>query len=153
MTQEDNKMITEYRLKHILGVARKAKEIASKICPDDEKYAQDMFVLGLLHDVGYEFLETGQGHAKLGGEILERSDYKYSQEIINHGYSENTTMTDELFILNCADMTVGVNGKTCSMSERLKDIGVRYGINSQAYNNASLEIKKLQSDQRYLKLL
>ena len=33
-------MITEKRSKHILGVARKAKELALKLKPNDEKYAK-----------------------------------------------------------------------------------------------------------------
>lgn len=144
-------MITQNRWQHILGVARKAKELAIKIQPNDEKYAEDMFLLGLLHDVGYEFSETGQGHSALGGEILKRSGYKYWNEVANHGYSENNIMTDELFILNCADMSVSVDGQSCSMSDRLKDIGNRYGINSSAYQKATLEIEKLRSDSRYLK--
>lgn len=42
-------MIIENRWKHILGVARKAKELALKFRPNDEKYAEDMFLLGLVH--------------------------------------------------------------------------------------------------------
>lgn len=145
-------MITENRWQHILGVARKAKEFALKMQPDNEKYAQDMFLLGLLHDIGYEFLETGKGHAAFGGEILRRSGYKYWQEVANHGYSENAPMTDELFILDCADMSVRADGQNCSMDERLEDIGNRYGTDSQAYQKAILEIEKLRSDPRYVKL-
>lgn len=145
-------MITENRWLHILGVARKAKEFALKMRPDDKRYAEDMFLLGLLHDVGYEFSENGTGHAALGGQILERCGYKYWKEVANHGYSEDIIATDELFILNCADMKVSADGKSCTMAERLEDIGVRYGIDSPAYKKAILEIEKLQSDDRYLKL-
>lgn len=146
-------MITENRWKHILGVARKAKEFALKMKPNDEKYAEDMFLLGLLHDLGYEFSETGWGHSIIGGEILKRSGYKYWNEVANHGYSENVGITDELFILNCADMSIAVDGTNCTIAERLEDIGTRYGINSSAYHKAVLEIEKLQSDVRYSKLI
>lgn len=61
-------------------------------------------------------------------------------------------MTDELFILNCADMSVTVDGKNCTMAERLEDIGNRYGVDSSEYRKAVLEVKKLQSDKRYLRL-
>lgn len=149
---KENKMITENRWKHILGVARKAKEFALKIKPNDEKYAEDMFLLGLLHDLGYEFSETGRGHSDIGGEILKRSGYKYWNEVANHGYSENVCMTDELFILNCADMSIAADGKNCTMAKRLENIGTRYGVDSSAYRKAVLEIEKLQSDARYLKL-
>ncbi len=145
-------MITENRWKHMLGVARKAKEFALKMQPDNEKYAEDMFLLGLLHDLGYEFSETGRGHSGIGGEILKRSGYKYWNEVANHGYSKNADTTDELFILNCADMSVAVGGANCTMAQRLEDIGTRYGIDSSEYRKAVLEIEKLQSDARYLKL-
>lgn len=145
-------MITENRWKHILGVARKAKEFALIIQPDNIKYAEDMFLLGLLHDIGYEFSERGQGHSKIGGEILKRSDYKYWKEVANHGYSENESMNDELFILNCADMSIAVDGQNCTITERLEDIGIRYGLDSSTYRKAVLEIEKLQSDARYSKL-
>ena len=66
-------MITENRWKHILGVARKCKEFACKFKPNDGKVAEDMFLLGLLHDMGYEFMESNAGHAAIGGEILKRN--------------------------------------------------------------------------------
>ena len=62
---------------------------------------------------------------------------------------KNADMTDELFILNCADMSVAVDGANCMIAQRLEDIGTRYGIE---YRKAVLEIEKLQSDARYLKL-
>ena len=55
----------------------------------------------------------------------------------------------KLFILNCADMSVAVDGANCMIAQRLEDIGTRYGIE---YRKAVLEIEKLQSDARYLKL-
>ncbi len=145
-------MITENRWLHILGVARKAKEFASKMRPDDEHYAEDMFLLGLLHDLGYEFAETGQDHALIGGKILKRSGYRYWQEVAGHGKPEAADMTDELFILNCADMSVRADGKNCTMSERLKDIASRYGIASPAYRKTVSEINRLLSDPRWAKL-
>jgi HD superfamily phosphodiesterase len=50
--------ISEDRLKHILGVSRKAYRIA-KDRGHDEKFARKMFMAGWLHDVGYEF-STGK---------------------------------------------------------------------------------------------
>ena len=47
-------MITENRWQHILGVARKAKILAGKLKPDSAQYAEDMFLLGVMHDLGYE---------------------------------------------------------------------------------------------------
>lgn len=76
-------MITENRWKHILGVARKAKEFALKMRPKDKKYVEDMFLLGLLHDIGYEFTEGNASHAIIGGEILKRSGISIGGKLPN----------------------------------------------------------------------
>ena len=70
-------MITENRWKHISGVARKAKMLAEKLKPDNTQYAEDMFLLGMLHDMGYEFMESNASHAAVGGEILKRNNFRY----------------------------------------------------------------------------
>ena len=139
-------MITSDRWWHTLSVARKAKELARKIKPNDEKYAEDMFLLGLLHDFGYEFT-TGE-HAKIGGEVLKRNGYRYWREIMFHGCVEDCDMTDESFILNCADMTIGPDGKDMTFEERLEDIAARHGKTSRAYEMSFKEISVLKKDKR-----
>lgn len=42
-------MITQNRWQHILGVARKAKMLAEKLKTNDTQYAEDMFLLGIMH--------------------------------------------------------------------------------------------------------
>lgn len=145
-------MITENRWKHIVAVARLAREFALKMRPNDTEYAQDMFLLGLTHDIGYEFLGNGRGHAALGGQILKRAGYKYWDAVANHGYSDILEVSDELFILNCADMSVDLNGNRCTMDARLADIAARHGADSDTYHNAVREIDGLKSDPRYKKL-
>ena len=53
----------EDRLKHSLAVARKIEEI------------NDCFVMGLNHDMGYEFVTNKIEHNKIGGEFLKRNKY------------------------------------------------------------------------------
>lgn len=145
-------MISENRWKHILGVARKAKFLAEQLRPSDEKYQEDMFLLGLLHDVGYEFAQTNTQHAKVGGDMLRRTGYRYWQEVALHGENGVVTMSDELFILNLADMTTLPDGISCSMDERIKEIALRYGENSPAHLKTVAMAKKLQNDERYKKI-
>ena len=64
----------EDRLKHSIAVARKMIEIGKEYGLDDSQL-QDLFVLGLNHDIGYEFT-TNEGHEHIGGEILKRNNYK-----------------------------------------------------------------------------
>ena len=145
-------MISENRWQHILGVARKAKILADKLKPNNVQYAEDMFLLGIMHDLGYEFIESNASHAAIGGEILKRSGYQYWQEVALHGDETVDDMTDELFILNCADMMTGPKGEDFTFDERLKEIAQRFGEDADAYKKCVIEVEKLKSDKRYEKI-
>lgn len=145
-------MITQNRWQHILGVARKCKEYAAKFKPNDSKFSEDMFVLGMLHDMGYEFMESNASHAAVGGEILKRNNYQYWSEVSQHGDETVDNMSDELFILNCADMSTGPSGEDFSFDERLKEIASRFGTDAAAYKKCVIEVEKLKSDERYEKI-
>lgn len=145
-------MITSSRWQHILGVARKCKEFALKFKPENSKFAEDMFLLGIMHDLGYEFIESNASHAAIGGEILKRSGYQYWQEVTQHGDETVDDMTDELFILNCADMSTGPNGEDFTFDERLKEIAQRFGKDADAYKKCVVEVEKLRADKRYEKI-
>lgn len=145
-------MITQNRWQHILGVARKAKMLAEKLKTNDTQYAEDMFLLGIMHDLGYEFMESNASHAAVGGEILKRNNYRYWQEVALHGDETLENMTDELFILNCADMMTGPNGEDFTFDERLEEIASRFGEDADAYKKCVIEVEKLKSDKRYEKI-
>lgn len=145
-------MISESRWRHILGVARKAKILADKLKPNNVQYAEDMFLLGIMHDLGYEFIESNASHAAIGGEILKRSGYQHWQEVTQHGDETVDDMTDELFILNCADMSTGPNGEDFTFDERLKEIAQRFGKDADAYKKCVVEVEKLRADKRYEKI-
>ena len=145
-------MITSNRWHHILGVARKAKILALALKPNDEKYSEDMFLLGMLHDFGYEFTENGKKHAMVAGQILERSGYKYWQDVVNHSEKATDNMSDETFIINCADLSVSPDGKDITIAERVEDIGRRHGKNSTQYLIAFEKLQKLQVDARFSKI-
>lgn len=145
-------MITENRWKHILGVARKCKEFACKFKSNDGKFAEDMFLLGLLHDMGYEFMESNAGHAAIGGEILKRNNYKYWQEVFLHGDETVEGMSDELFILNSADMSTGPSGENFTFEERLAEIAARFGKEADAYKKCVIEVEKLKADKRFAQI-
>jgi len=135
-----------------LGVARKCKEYALRFKPNDGKFAEDMFLLGMLHDMGYEFNQSNASHAMVGGEILKRNHYQYWQEVALHGDETVGEMSDELFILNSADMSTGPNGEDFTFDERLKEIALRFGKESNAYKKCVIEVEKLKADERYQKI-
>ncbi len=145
-------MITQNRWQHILGVARKAKLLAAKFKPDDPKFIEDMFLLGVLHDFGYEFAEDNATHAATGGAILKRAGYIHWHEVALHGDETIENMSDELFLLNCADMMTGPSGEDFTFTERLDEIAQRFGTESAAYKKCVLEVEKLKADKRYLKI-
>ena len=153
--------ISEARLHHILGVARKAYKIA-KDMGYDERFCRRCFMLGWIHDVGYEFSENQSDHPDASTELLctlgdafgvimefprskdgkISSSAPYNEEwvnavaaIKNHGlYIENETA--EWKILNMADMQVDSQGNEVSVSQRLDDIKTRYGEHSDQYLTA-----------------
>ena len=134
--------ISEDRLHHILGVARKAYEIA-KDMGYDECFCRRCFMLGWLHDVGYEFSEKQSEHSYVSEELLRSlSSEPCNKEWANalsairkHGaYTENETA--EWKILNMADMQIDSQGNEVNVSQRLEDIRNRYGEHSNQYLTA-----------------
>ena len=99
----------------------------------DEKYAKEMFLLGWLHDIGYQW--DNADHAKAGGSFLELIGYPYAPEVKYHGDPDVQNPTKELSLLNWADMHVDGKGNQVSFEERLQDIANRHGTDSDAYKN------------------
>lgn len=132
-------MINNERQKHILGVARFMKINAEKLGLN----CDEMFTLGFLHDIGYEFDET-LNHNKLGGTILKKQNYKYYNEVYYHGDISAPYTSKELDFLNFADMHIDNSGNYVSFDERLIEIGVRRGKNSDYYICSEILINKLK---------
>ena len=129
--------ISEDRLHHILGVARKAYSIA-KDMGYNERQCQKMFMLGWLHDVGYEFSEKQDEHPVISAKLIELvGDIEpvNIHAIKKHGkYTEHETK--EWQILNMADMLTDSSGNDVTVSKRLDDIKERYGEYSDQYLTA-----------------
>ena len=132
--------ISDDRLRHILGVARKAYKIAKEM-GKTEDFSRKMFMLGWCHDVGYEFSETQEQHAAESAKMLllledscvvsdlQKNAYK---AIKNHGLY-TSEMTDEYKILCMADMQVDSKGNEVDVATRLESIKERYGEYSDQY--------------------
>ena len=107
------------------------------------KRSEDMFTLGLLHDIGYQFGDINN-HAKVGGEHLRRLKYKYWQEVYWHGTPNAPYQSRELFILNLADTTTLPDGTETDFEYRLQDIAHRYGKHSSYYIDAVGVVNELE---------
>ena len=132
------------RVKHSIEVARKMEELALEIKPGDVEFAQDMFSLGLVHDMGYQFSKKPEDHAIIGGNILKRQGYKYWKEVHDHSNPDTSYRSTALDILNTADMLTGPAGEDLTIHERLNDIKNRYGKDSIQYINAHIICQQLE---------
>ncbi|MFA5696475.1 MAG: HD domain-containing protein [Bacilli bacterium] len=130
----------EDRIKHSFAVARKMKQIAIDLGLNDEE-TNDCFVIGFIHDIGYEFATNKMEHNKIGGEILKRNNFKYWKEIYYHGETEIEYESLYLDILNQADMQIDKYGNDVGYDKRLEDIKSRYGETSIVYEKCAQLIK------------
>ena len=129
------------RANHSLTVAKQMYEKALEKT-GDEFYARKMFHLGMVHDIGYHFTDNNKEHAHVGGEFFKEEGYEYWKEVYDHGNPNLTEKpSDEWFLLNMADMQTDSKGNRVTFDERLKDIGKRYGGESQEYKMAYELIK------------
>lgn len=134
----------EDRIKHSFAVARKMKQIAIDLGLNDEEI-NDCFVIGFIHDIGYEFVTNKMEHNKIGGEILKRNNFKYWKEIYYHGETEIEYESLYLDILNQADMQIDKYGNDVGYDKRLEDIKSRYGETSIVYEKCVQLIKKIDT--------
>ena len=131
------------RLKHSIGVARFMEQTAYDL-GWSEAECQEMFLLGYLHDIGYEFAQVTDEHSSVGGKLLKAQHYPYWREVAYHGSVDCKYASVELDLLNTADLSVNAQGENVGVVERLKDIANRYGDNSRQHLNAKALAQKLK---------
>lgn len=117
----------ENRVRHCHGVGLKASELGRTLFGWSDEKCREMFVMGYLHDVGYQFAHDQAKHDEIGGELLRSLGFKYWAEIFHHGDPESTYQSDELLVLNLADMLTSKDGNPTTLSDRVVDIALRYG--------------------------
>lgn len=141
---ENNKYIgiSDDKLHHILGVARRCYEIAKErgYC---EHTAQRLFLIGWLHDIGYEFSTTFAEHPEISNNMISTLVKGGNFAVLNHGRVDLDYSDMDLDILNIADLTVDHKGNKCTIEERLKGIEDRFGKDTDSYKNAELLAKQL----------
>ena len=131
------------RIKHSLAVANKMVEIG-KAKGLSESDLQNLFLLGYLHDIGYQF-GTNENHSIIGGNLLKNNNYPYWQEVYYHGNPDSTYQSLYLDILNTADMMIDKFGNDVGFEKRLEDIKNRYGFDSIQYQNCVKIINNLKN--------
>ena len=135
--------ISEHRTQHMLAVARKCYNLARVVYGESEEFARRMFLIGYLHDIGYEFTADSRKHPEAAYNILKDAFGVEIESIKTHGNPDNAGNSLESRILNIADLTTNSKGEDVSISERLNDIKNTYGEESRQYNNAKKLADKL----------
>lgn len=123
----------EDRIRHIVGVARRAMRVGNLMGRTSVEEQQRLFLLGWLHDIGYEFSVSGAEHGIVGGEMLRQAGYRDWQVVADHGVLAPSKSSTELDILNVADMLTDGHGRAVTFEERLEDIAERHGGDSKVY--------------------
>ena len=134
----------EDRVKHSYSVAKKMQEIGKNLGLSQTNI-RELFVLGLNHDIGYEFSRDGKNHGEIGGEVLMRAGFRYWKEVYYHGKLTQEYSSKYLDILNCADMQIDKYGNDVGFEKRLEDIRSRYGEESEVYLKCVQLVKYLKS--------
>ena len=132
------------RLKHSYAVAKKMMQIATEYNFSEEDI-KNCFLIGLNHDIGYEFTTNGINHNKIGGQLLRDNGFKYWQEVYYHGDIDCKYDSIFLDILNKADMQIDKFGNDVGYAKRLEDIKERYGEESTVYKNCVTLIENLKT--------
>ena len=144
MTQKiiENIGITEDRLRRSLSIARKTYKIATYM-KYGEEFARKMFLIGLIHDIGYEFTQDSDRYPEESSTMLASICGGYlsplSRDSINaikECRKYPTKYTPENVILNMADMQVDKYGKEVSVTQQLESIKAEFGEHSNEYLTA-----------------
>lgn len=133
----------ENRFRHCHNVGLKMYQYAKIKLNWEESRCQDMYMLGTLHDIGYELNPDPFLHDVALYNVIGSSGYKYAEEIRNHSIYQDTYDTPEMRLLYFADMTVDGAGNWCTVAERLEDIELRHGKDSEVYAESQKIADKL----------
>ncbi len=130
----------ENRYRHCYGVGKRMYAYAKYNLGWCDKECCEMFVLGNLHDIGYELDPDAFDHDWVLASVLNGS-YKYVNEIRFHSKLQRDYDSPAMRLLYFGDMTVDGEGNWCTFEERLKDLKARHGIQSEVYRE-SLELAR-----------
>lgn len=136
--------ITNERLMNMRQVGRVCAQAAKELFGYSQQECQQMFIMGFLHDIGYEFAKNQPDHNRVGGELLKQAGYVYAEPIISHGDPTADFSDERVLLINYADMSVDSSGKFVGFSTRLKDIASRYGSESPQYITSAKVISAVQ---------
>lgn len=131
-----NSVISKSKMLHMHGVAEYMYNNALSYGLDPE----EMYILGLLHDIGY--IRGRVNHGDIGGTIMSDLGYQDAVYLIWHDvepaeylkqHDYPTVIPSALVLLWEADCRVDAKGNLVSFDERVEDVRERYGEDSDAF--------------------
>lgn len=136
--------LSDDKLRHIRAVAEVMRDTALANGLGDEE-ADRMYLLGLVHDVGY--LHGARGHAGRGADLLASAGYELAEEVRLHGRLVDDP-SDALLMLWHADLSCDWRGRRVGYDERLAGVIERYGEGSEQARNVRAIVGRLQAETR-----
>ena len=123
------------RILHSHGVAEYMYSNAGRY----ELNPDEMYVLGLLHDIGY--VSDKANHESAGALLLQKLGYNGYEPILWHGTTpddflsnrKQNTLPSELRLLLEANLQINSKGEFVGYMSRLDEVKEEYGINSRVY--------------------
>ena len=134
--------MTERKLRHTAAVSRTMRDVALLLGWDEER-ADEMLVLGFVHDIGYDI--DPEKHGAAGAEVLGRCGFAYADEVRMHG-TPTDDPSPELALLWYADMTCDHEGEHCDYAQRLEGVRERYGDDSPQLEKAQAIVAWLEAN-------
>ena len=129
---------------HALGVARACYIIAREQFGMSVEQAKKAFILGWIHDIGYEFAPTSFEHADAGADVAEIIGFEYADEIRAHERIQDSFPSDMLDILYMADLLADGAGKFVCAQKRLEDIKTRHPESDGVYKETEKIVEYLR---------
>lgn len=132
------------RYMHCYSVGKKMHDYAINKLKWSEEKSNEMFILGNLHDIGYEFDKDPERDGITLSELLDKDGYKYFNEIKFHAKLQEDYTSEEMDLLYFADLTVDGIGNWVTYDERINDLINRYGKDSKVVDDSYKIIEYLK---------
>lgn len=138
------KTLSQSKILHSMGVANFLYTYATSHYYD-RKTAQDLYLVGLLHDIGYLDNHTGIQHGEKGATILERNGYdKHYCDIIAHHGALTDVISEHQQLLWLADLCIDHQGNFIGYESRYNSICQRYSKTDYRRQNVASIIQELR---------